>query len=76
MHSADYASEKSIQALGFLGRSQGCPAIPVEQHRAIINALKGKTCLYIHAPVKNYKSEYLNRNVALQEFKTDEDLRT
>ena len=76
MHSAEYASEQSIKALGFLGRSQGCPAIPVAQHQAIINALKGKTCLYIHAPVKNYRSQYLNQNVAVQTYLEDNNLTT
>jgi len=74
MHGAEYASESTINKLGFLGRSEGCPAVPVEQHAAIISALQGKTCLYVHAPIKNYRSDYLNQTTAVNEFRQNPDL--
>ncbi len=68
MHGAEYASESTIKALGFLGRSEGCPAVPDELHEDIINSIKGNTAIYVHAPVKNYSSAYLNQDSAVQTF--------
>jgi hypothetical protein len=48
MHSAEYVSEQYIRSVGRLGRSFGCPAIPVEDHKKIINTVADGTCLYIH----------------------------
>ncbi len=48
MHGADYVSESFIKNNSRLGRSLGCPAIPVELTNDIINTIKGKSCLYIH----------------------------
>jgi len=55
MHGAPYVDESSINALGFLGRSWGCPAIPLSLHKAIINTIKDGTCLFIYSSDKNYK---------------------
>lgn len=54
MHGADYVSEHLIQGQGYLGRSQGCPAIPVKLTRPIINTIKEGSCLFIYAPVTYY----------------------
>lgn len=54
MHGADYVSENFIAAQGRLGRSFGCPSVPVELHEPIINTLKGGSCLFIYYPDKNY----------------------
>jgi hypothetical protein len=56
MHGADYVDESTISSLGYLGRSQGCPAVPVKEARNIINTLKDGACLYIHTADKNYVS--------------------
>lgn len=50
MHSADYVSESFIQKNKRLGRSQGCPAIPKELTKDIINIIKNKSCLFIYHP--------------------------
>lgn len=54
MHPADYVSEQHIQQWGVLGRSEGCPAIPEELDTAIIDQIKGGSCLFLYAPDKKY----------------------
>ncbi len=56
MHSADYVSESTIHSLGYLGRSQGCPAVPADCYQAIISKIKNGTCLFMYSPVKFYAS--------------------
>lgn len=50
MHAADYVSNSFIKCNKRLGRSEGCPAIPVELSNEIINAIKNKSCLFIYFP--------------------------
>lgn len=50
MHAADYVSESFIKNNHRLGRSQGCPAVPVEVSKEIINLIKGKSCFFIYHP--------------------------
>ncbi len=54
MHSASYVSESFIKRHGRLGRSWGCPAVPVEFSKDIIDLIKGGSCLYIYADDINY----------------------
>lgn len=54
IHAADYATENFIKKYGRLGRSYGCPALPPELNKAIIEAIKGGTCLFIYNPNSNY----------------------
>ncbi|MCK4990119.1 MAG: murein L,D-transpeptidase catalytic domain family protein, partial [Bacteroidales bacterium] len=49
MHSAGYVSDEFIERHGRLGRSWGCPAVPVEFSKDIIDLIKGGSCLYIYA---------------------------
>jgi hypothetical protein len=49
MHSAGYVSDDFIKRNGRLGRSWGCPAVPVEFSKEIIDLIKGGSCLYIYA---------------------------
>ena len=55
MHGAPYVDQSAINSLGFLGRSWGCPAVPMSTHKAIINTIKGGTCLFIYSPDKRYQ---------------------
>ena len=54
MHGAPYVSESAIHSLGFLGRSQGCPAVPQSLEKPIINTIKDGTCLFIYTPDESY----------------------
>lgn len=62
IHGANYASQKFIAAYGRLGRSLGCPALPTFNYKQIIDTIKGKSCLFIYYPDKDYfyKSTYAN----------------
>lgn len=53
VHGADYVSENFIKNHKRLGRSQGCPAVPVELSKKIIEIIKDKSCLFIYHPSKN-----------------------
>ena len=50
VHGADYVSESFIKQNKRLGRSQGCPAVPVEMNNKIIEVIKDKSCLFIYHP--------------------------
>jgi len=54
MHGADYVSRDFISRNGRLGRSFGCPSIPMEDHEKIIKMLSGQSCLFIHYPDNGY----------------------
>lgn len=54
MHAAGYVSEEHIQQWGYLGRSEGCPAIPEELDRPIIDVIRGGSCLFVYSPDKRY----------------------
>ncbi|MBO9593473.1 MAG: murein L,D-transpeptidase catalytic domain family protein [Niabella sp.] len=48
LHGAPYVSQSSINELGYLGRSFGCPAVPVELSRPIIETIKDGSVLFIY----------------------------
>lgn len=54
MHGADYANDNFISKCGKLGRSWGCPAVPYQFNDAIINAIKGGSCLFVYFPDTKY----------------------
>jgi hypothetical protein len=62
MHGADYVSESFIKKNGRLGRSLGCPALPPELTKPIIETIKGGTCLFLYDPDPVYlcRSTLLN----------------
>lgn len=64
IHGADYVSAQTIKNLNRLGLSHGCPAVPSNLSNYIIDIVKDKTVLYIHADVSSYTSKYLNEEQA------------
>ncbi len=69
VHGADYVCEDFIKKNGRLGRSQGCPALPVAETKAIIQAIKGNSIMYLHGPpAAKYQSKWLNMDTALLVF--------
>jgi hypothetical protein len=48
IHGADYVSENFIQQHGRLGRSFGCPSLPNEMSKEIIETIKDKSCLFVY----------------------------
>ena len=54
IHGADYVSKKLARAQGYIGRSQGCPAVPYEVHKKLIETIKDKSCIFIYHPSRNY----------------------
>lgn len=62
IHGADYVSNSFVKTQGYVGRSLGCPAVPNTEIKAIIQAIKGASCLFVYAPNSNYlkKSVLIN----------------
>lgn len=55
VHGAGYANPSILKSQGFLGRSQGCPAIPESLKNQVIQTIKGKSCLFIYHPTRSYE---------------------
>jgi hypothetical protein len=62
IHAADYVNESLIRTQGYIGRSWGCPALPNELYKPVIDKIKDGTCLFIYSPESSYlqKSEIIN----------------
>lgn len=54
MHGAPYADPTMVSKGGRLGRSLGCPAVPRQLCRPLINAVKGGSVMYIYAEIPDY----------------------
>lgn len=56
IHGANYVSNSFIQNNKRLGRSLGCPALPMNLSNEIIQTIKDKSCLFIYFPSDSYKT--------------------
>ncbi|MCC5931075.1 MAG: murein L,D-transpeptidase catalytic domain family protein [Cyclobacteriaceae bacterium] len=55
IHAAGYVSCEFIEKHGRLGRSHGCPALPVENYEDVIHTIKQGSLLFIYAPEEEYR---------------------
>lgn len=54
MHGADYVSEDFIRRTGRLGRSQGCPAVSIDDTKKLIPLLCNGAGLFLYYPDASY----------------------
>lgn len=71
IHGADYVSQNFVNQHGRLGRSQGCPALPIAKTSQIIQLIKERSCLFINGPEPRYESPYLDLEPALAKFEVE-----
>jgi hypothetical protein len=57
MHGAEYVNPAFIPMQGYIGRSQGCPAVMTREATPIINTIKNGTCLFIYHPSTAYQHQ-------------------
>jgi L,D-transpeptidase-like protein len=62
LHGAPYVSPRSVALLGRLGRSWGCPAVPLGVHRRLIDRIKGGSAVFAYYP----DTKWLRRSRFLQ----------
>ena len=65
IHGADYVSNRFVTNMGEAGRSYGCPALPTDLNKKIIDVIKEGSCLFIYHPNKKYcnNSKILNSQI-------------
>jgi len=78
MHEAEYVSENWIKTYGRLGRSQGCPALPVEISKQVIKTIKDRTPIFAYFNDDQYlrSSVYLNIDRLLTTIEENQQLNT
>lgn len=61
VHGANYANPEFIEKYGRLGRSWGCPAVPVAVIKPLIDTIKGGSLVFLYAHDENYlnRSQYV-----------------
>lgn len=64
LHGAEYVNQNTIDQLGRLGRSFGCPAVSTEVCDKVIETVKNKSLLFIAGNDANYASKYLDEDIA------------
>lgn len=64
VHGADYVNQNTIDQMGRLGRSFGCPAVSTAVIGQVIEDIKNKNLLFINANESDYKSKYLDEDQA------------
>lgn len=66
MHSANYVNKNLIRTQGYIGRSLGCPAIPIDVYKPIIQTIKDGSCLFIYGN----NTKYASKSTVLREAST------
>ena len=56
VHGSLYIGDNYKRWGKFMGRSFGCPAVPMKQSKILINTIKDGSCLFIYHPSKIYLS--------------------
>lgn len=54
VHGAAYANDNYLRSYGMLGRSFGCPALPTEDNKAVIDVIKNGSCFFIYNSDEKY----------------------
>lgn len=54
VHGSQYIGDNYKRWGRYMGRSFGCPAVPMKQSKLLINTIKNGSCLFIYHPTKNY----------------------
>jgi hypothetical protein len=70
VHGADFVSFEVARDCGLLGRSYGCPALPIEKAKPIIDKISNGTCFFIYGKDPKYlkNSTILNEPVRVPSF--------
>lgn len=74
VHSADYATKDFLKSNGnVLGRSFGCPALPHDGYKEIVDAISQGSCFYIYSKDAKHKrsSSYLKARNFVDTFYSD-----
>jgi hypothetical protein len=64
IHGADYVSNDYIKKYGRIGRSWGCPALPLALYKDIIDKIREGTCVFVFSTDSAYNRNtvFLNDN--------------
>jgi hypothetical protein len=74
IHSADYATKRFLHKNGnVLGRSFGCPTLPHNNYKVIVDKIKNGSCLFIYGKDRSYsrKSKLMRTNEFIDSFYSD-----
>jgi hypothetical protein len=73
LHGSRFVNEHVVSERGTIGKSYGCPAVPLDVHKKIIDAIKGGSCFYVYSPDDWYThtSRILNSTFDLAPSATD-----
>lgn len=75
MHDAEYVSEDWVKKYGRLGRSQGCPALPKEISKQVIDTIKHRTAIFAYYDDDKYikASNYLDLTQLVEQLEEVEE---
>jgi hypothetical protein len=64
LHGASYVNEGYGRQQGFMGRSEGCPAVPRKETAPIVRSIAGGSAVFVYYPSPQYlvKSKLLTSN--------------